>query len=272
MQTAKSPQEGVMCDLRHTDCLEYMAAAEHSSVHLTVTSPPYYNAREYSHWNSYGEYLDFMREAIDGIYKLTVPGRIFCLNVSPVIEPRLSRQHESKRYAIPFHLFNLCEEVGWSFLDEIVWLKPEGAAKNRNGGFYRHRKPVAYKPNVVTESILVFRKLDGKLIDSVVRSYNGDTLKESLVEDGYEMTNVWKMNPETKSLHTAPFPVKLPENLIKYYSFVGDVVFDPFLGSGTSGLAALTLKRQFIGVESDLTYFKIAKQRISNLSTNVQIP
>jgi DNA modification methylase len=243
------------------DCLNALPSI--SNVDLTVTSPPYYNAREYSQWNTYQDYLDFMEESIKLIFESTKPGRFLCLNSSPVIEARASRQHESRRLPIPFHLFNLCEKVGWSFVDEIIWLKPEGAAKNRNGGFYQHRKPCAYKPNVVTENILVFRKLDGKLIDKIVRSYSGDQLQSSLVEDGYERSNVWSIQPETKSKHSAPFPTELPEKLIKYYSYVNDLVLDPFMGSGTTGIACLNTGRQFIGIEKDPDYFHLATTRIN---------
>lgn len=243
------------------DCLE--ALPKLSNIDLTVTSPPYYNAREYSHWDTYQEYLGFMEDVIRLTFEATKPGRFFCINSSPVIEARESRQHESKRRPIPFHLFNLCEKVGWMFVDEIIWLKPEGAAKNRNGGFYQHRKPCAYKPNVVTENILVFRKPDGNLIDKIVRSYSGDLLAASLVEDGYERSNVWCIQPETKSKHTAPFPLELPEKLIKYYSYVDDVVLDPFMGSGTTGVACKNTGRQFIGIEKDPDYFKLAQTRIN---------
>jgi len=246
------------------DCLDVLPNL--SDIDLTITSPPYYNAREYSHWSSYEDYIEFMGESISLIFNATKPGRFFCLNSSPVIEKRESRQHESIRIPIPFHLFNLCEKAGWSFIDEIIWLKPEGAAKNRNGGFFRHRKPCAYKPNLVTENILVFRKLDGNLIDKIVRSYSGDLLDKSLVTGDYERSNVWKINPETKRKHSAPFPLELPEKLIKYYSYFDDLILDPFMGSGTTGIACKNTGRQFIGIEKDPDYFKLAQTRIN---TNV---
>ena len=242
------------------DCLN--AIPKLNNIDLTVTSPPYFNAREYSNWDSYQDYLNFMEEVINQLFNVTTPGRFLCINSSPVIEARESRQHESKRRPIPFHLFNLCEKVGWMFIDEIIWLKPEGAAKNRNGGFYQHRKPCAYKPNVVTENILIFRKPDGNLIDKIVRSYSGDRLQQSLVTGDYERSNVWSINPETKSKHSAPFPLELPEKLIRYYSFVDDLVLDPFMGSGSTGIACINTDRQFIGIEKDPNYFNLATKRI----------
>ena len=119
--------------------------------------------------------------------------------------------------------------MGWKYIDDIVWVKPEGAAINRNGGFYQHRKPVAYKPNIVSETIFIFQKPADFLIDKVVRSYSGDILDKSLVEEPYERSNVWKINPETASKHLAPYPKELSDKIVKYYSYVEDLVLDPFM-------------------------------------------
>ena len=163
------------------DCSEVLKTLGSESVHLTCTSPPYYNAREYSTWATYDDYLNFLKDVFYEVLRITKPGRMCAVNLSPVIEARESRAHESKRLAIPFHFFSLMEEMGWKYIDDIVWLKPEGAAINRNGGFYQHRKPVAYKPNIVTETIFIFQKPAPFLIDKVVRSYDGDILVQSLV-------------------------------------------------------------------------------------------
>ena len=88
------------------------------------------------------------------------------------------------------------EKIGWKFLEDIVWVKPEGAAKNRNGGFFQHRQPLAYKPNTVNEYILIFQKPSGKLIDSIVRSYDAETADKSKVDGSYERSNVWHINPD----------------------------------------------------------------------------
>jgi len=187
------------------DCSEVLKTLRSESVHLTCTSPPYYNAREYSTWATYEDYLSFLKDVFYEVLRVTQPGRICAVNFSPVIQARESRAHESKRLAIPFHFFSLMEEMKWKYIDDIIWLKPEGAAINRNGGFYQHRKPVAYKPNIVTETIFIFQKPASFLIDKVVRSYEGDVLEQSLVKESYERSNVWKINPETSSntlLHT----------------------------------------------------------------------
>ena len=92
------------------------------------------------------------------IHRATKTGRFFVLNTSPVIVPRISRQHSSRRYPIPFDIHPLLIKMGWEFIDDIVWEKPEASVKNRNGGFFQHRKPLAYKPNTCTEYLMVYRK------------------------------------------------------------------------------------------------------------------
>lgn len=248
------------------DCSEVLKTLGSESVHLTCTSPPYYNAREYSTWPTYEDYLNFLKDVFREVLRVTQPGRMCAVNLSPVIEARESRAHESKRLAIPFHFFSLMEEMGWKYIDDIVWLKPEGASINRNGGFYQHRKPVAYKPNIVTETIFIFQKPAPFLIDKVVRSYDGDILEQSLVKEEYERSNVWKINPETASKHLAPYPKELSDKIVKYYSYVGDIVLDPFIGSGTTAISCIDLKRQYIGVELHQEYVDMAQNRIASFS------
>jgi len=158
----------------------------------------------------------------------------------------------------------MMEKIGFEFLEDIIWIKPEGASSNRNGGFYKHRKPVAYKPNIVTEYIFVFKKPAPFLIDKVVKN-------KSLVEDGYERTNVWKINPETNREHPAPFPEELPKKIILYYSYEGDLVYDPFIGSGTTALAALKLGRNFIGSDINIEYINMAEKRILSYKEQLKL-
>lgn len=248
------------------DCSEVLKTLGSESVHLTCTSPPYYNAREYSTWPTYEDYLNFLKDVFHEVLRVTQPGRMCAVNLSPVIEARESRAHESKRLAIPFHFFSLMEEMGWKYIDDIVWLKPEGAAINRNGGFYQHRKPVAYKPNIVTETIFIFQKPAPFLIDKVVRSYEGNVLEQSLVKEEYERSNVWKINPETASKHLAPYPKELSDKIVKYYSYVDDVVLDPFMGSGTTAISCIDLKRQYLGIEIHQEYINMAQSRIASFA------
>lgn len=249
----------------HENCLTGLKNIKDETIHLTWTSPPYYNAKSYSAWETYEDYLKFLEYVFYEVYRVTLPGRMCAVNLSPVIVQRESRSHESKRLAIPFHFFTIMESMGWKYIDDIVWVKPEGAAINRNGGFFQHRKPVAYKPNIVSETIFIFQKPSNFLIDKIVRSYDGDVLDKSLVYDNYERSNVWQINPETKSKHLAPYPEKLSDNIIKYYSFHGDNVLDPFLGSGTTLVSCKKLERNGIGFEIHEEYVKMCEVRLGEI-------
>lgn len=244
------------------DVLELLPYVPEESIHLTFTSPPYYNARDYSIYSSYSKYLEFLQKVFSEVYRITKEGRFFVLNTSPIIIPRASRNHSSKRYPIPFDIHPFLIEMGWEFIDDIVWEKPEFAVKNRIAGFLQHRKPLAYKPNAVTEMIMVYRKKTTRLLDWNIHQYDSKTVSDSKVKDGFETTNVWKIDPKYDKLHSAVFPIELCNKIISYYSMVGDLVFDPFGGSGTMAKAAHSLRRNFFLTEIDTNYFTNMKESI----------
>ena len=103
------------------------------------------------------------------------------------------------------------------------------------------------------------------LIDKIIKQYKLVDNGESKVEGDYERSNVWYINPETKSKHPAPFPLELPTKLISYYSYKNDTVLDIFMGSATTGVSCVNLNRNFIGIELDEKYFQIAQKRIQNV-------
>lgn len=242
------------------DVQEMFALIPDESVHLTFTSPPYYNARDYTIFQSYKAYLDFLTAVFRETHRITKEGRFFVLNTSPVIVPRISRAHSSKRYAIPYDMHPRLTDMGWEFIDDIVWIKPEYAAKNRNGGFYQHRKPLGYKANSVTESIMVYRKKTGKLIDWNLQQYDDETIEASKVLGDYEKSNAWQINPATDKGHPAVFPTELASRIIQFYSFEGDLIFDPFAGSGTVGRVAIDHERYFFLCEKEPEYVEYMKQ------------
>ncbi len=235
------------------------------SVHLTFTSPPYYNARDYSTYQSYDEYLDFLTEIFTEVHRVTDDGRFLVVNTSPVIVPRAGRQHESHRYAIPFDLHPRLTASGWRFIDDIIWKKPDGAAKPRNSGFNVHRQPMTYKANAVTEYVMVYRKQSHRLIDWNLRQYSKDQRDASRVPDGYEPTNVWELDPAHDRVHSAVFPSSLCERVVQYYSMIGDLVLDPFAGSGTLGVAAQRLNRDFLMIEQNEQYVQRMQQRLGRV-------
>lgn len=234
------------------DALDFMRSVDDNCIHLTFTSPPYYNARpQDAVYNTYNQYLDFLEAVFSETHRATQEGRFLVVNTSPVIEPRVKRSMQSKRYGIPFDLHVRLVNMGWDFIDDIIWMKPEGAAVARNGGFIQHRKPLTYKPNQVTEYLMVYRKHTERLIDWNLRSYGDCT--DSLIDD-YESTNVWAISPRSDVLHKAVFPFALSRNVIRYYSFVGDLICDPFMGIGTTAHSARELKRHYVGCERNVDY------------------
>lgn len=243
----------------NADVREVLKNVPDDSVHLTFTSPPYYNARDYSIYPSYNAYLHFLEEVFQETYRITKEGRFLIVNTSPVIVPRVSRAHSSKRYPIPFDIHHFLVQMGWEFIDDIIWQKPEYSVKNRIGGFQQHRKPLAYKPNTTTEYLMVYRKQTEKLIDWNIKQYSKEVVEESKVADGFETTNVWQIHPKSDKIHSAIFPVDLCKRVIEYYSFKGDLVFDPFGGSGTLGRTAKSLERNFFLTEKEPKYFEYMK-------------
>jgi DNA modification methylase len=242
--------------------LDILKIVPNESIHLTFTSPPYYNARDYSIYQSYNEYLEFLSEVFKEVYRITKEGRFFILNTSPIIIPRVSRQHSSTRYPIPFDIHPYLIKMGWEFIDDIVWIKPEASAKDRNSGFRQHRKPLAYKPTAVTEYLMVYRKKTHKLIDWNIRQYDYKTVQNSKVKGEIDKTNTWYIDPTFDKTHTAVFPMELCSKVLKYYSFKNDLVFDPFGGSGTFGKAAQSLERYFFLTEISKKYFERIKENL----------
>ena len=256
----------------NADVLEALKFVPDDSVHLTFTSPPYYNARDYSIYPSYQAYLDFLENVFKETHRITKEGRFLIVNTSPIIIPRVSRAHSSKRYAIPFDLHHDLVKNNWEFIDDIIWQKPEASVKNRVGGFMQHRKPLGYKPNPITEYLMVYRKKTDKLLDWNIRSYNQDIVDSSKVGDGYETNNVWKIDPCFSKVHSAVFPVELCKRVIQYYSFKGDLIFDPFAGSGTVGRTAKALDRLFFLTEQNQDYFEHMKATAKPQSLFGELP
>ncbi len=247
----------------HGDVTEILKFVDEESIHLTFTSPPYYNARDYSIYQSYSDYLKFLENVFKEVYRITKEGRFFILNTSPVIIPRISRQHSSKRYSIPFDIHPLILSMGWEFIDDIIWVKPEASVKDRNSSFRQHRKPLAYKPNARTEYLMVYRKKTTKLIDWNIKQYDKNTVNDSKVLGKIDKTNIWEIDPVFDKTHSAVFPKDLCERVIRYYSFKGDLVYDPFGGSGTFGEVALLNNRHFFLTEINKKYFERISQRLS---------
>lgn len=261
-----------LSNLRNTvgfgDCEELLAETPNESVDLIFTSPPYYNARpEYAEYLTYEEYLLKIKKIIHQSHRVLNEGRFFVMNISPILIRRSSRNEASKRIAVPFDFHRLFIEEDFEFIDDIIWVKPEGAgwATGRGRRFAADRNPLQYKPVPVTEYILVYRKKTERLIDWHIRKHpNPEIIEDSKIEDGYETTNIWKIHPAYTPKHPAVFPLELAEKVIKYYSFKNDVVLDPFAGTGTVGRAAVKLDRRFVLFEQEPEYIKIIQEELNN--------
>lgn len=238
------------------------------SVDLIFTSPPYFNARpEYDDYINYEEYLLKLRKVIQSTHRVLNEGRFFVINVSPILIRRSNRTESSKRLAVPFDLHRLFIEEGFDFIDDIIWLKPEGAgwATGRGRRFAADRNPLQYKPVPVTEYVLVYRKHTDKLIDWNIRYHpSKELVRQSRIDDNYEKTNVWYIKPAHDPEHPAIFPDELVDRVIRYYSFKNDVVLDPFAGIGTVGHVAAKLERRFVLIEKDPRYVEVIIKGITS--------
>lgn len=240
------------------------------SVHLVVTSPPYWTLKKYrDHEDQLGDvkgYEDFLRE-IDKVWKhcfrVLVPGgRLVCV-VGDVCLSR--RKNEGRHTVVPLHasIQEHCRKIGFDNLAPIIWYKIANAvfeASGNGAGFLG--KP--YEPNAVikndTEFILMERKPGGYRKPTVA------TRVLSVISDENHkqwFQSIWSgLTGASTRNHPAPFPEELAGRLIRMFSFVGDTVLDPFMGTGTTTVAAAKWGRNSIGVEIDPHYFEMAEKRI----------
>ncbi|HEY73458.1 MAG: site-specific DNA-methyltransferase [Chloroflexi bacterium] len=266
---SKNNEQYKVSALRNTiacgDAEDILQQLPEESIDLVFTSPPYYNARpEYTEYITYEEYLLKIRKVIQLCHRVLNEGRFFVMNVSPVLIRRASRNESSKRIAVPFDIHRLFIEEGFDFIDDIIWEKPEGAgwATGRGRRFAADRNPLQYKAVPVTEYVLVYRKRTDRLIDWNIRAHpKQELVQASRIADGYETTNIWRIKPAHDKKHPAVFPEELATKVIAYYSFVDDVVLDPFAGVGTVGQVATKLDRRFVLIEINPEYAREICQR-----------
>ena len=235
------------------------------SVHLAVTSPPYYNAPfDFPElFKSYDEYLDLLRGVGRELYRVLKPGRVACFVTQDVrIEGRL--------YPIVADLIRvMVYEVGFEYQDKIIWRKPEGYIRisRRSGVLIQHSYPMYYYPDNIYEEIVVFRKpgeFDRSSVPPEAREKSRVDIGRFQAEKWY--LSVWDIKnvlPSEKwSKYTAVFPEELVERLIRLYSYWGETVLDPFLGTGTTCVVAKRLSRNCIGYEIDLELREAIEERL----------
>lgn len=221
------------------------------SVHLMVTSPPYNVGKEYDADLSMDEYLELLKSVLDETYRVLVDGGRACVNVANI----------GRKPYIPLHAYiiQMAAEIGFYMRGEIIWDKGMSGSSTAWGSWMSPSNPTLRDTH---EYILVFQKPPfGR------RKSEG---REATIsrDDFLEHTkSTWSFAPASakRAKHPAPFPVELPRRLIDLYTFSGEVVLDPFMGTGATALAACERDRVFVGYEISSEYVDIAEDRLTEV-------
>jgi len=246
------------------DCIEVMQTMETYSIDLTVTSPPYDNLRTYNGSLDWSEKI--WEQVLNGLYRVTKHGGV----VVWVVGDATIKGSET---GTSFKQALYAKKIGFNLHDTMIWEKPNFANPSNNRfhqifeymfifskGKIKTFNPIKDKKNIYTKP---FGSNSCRLADGYMKQ-----VKSQNYSDYGMRTNIWKMNtsgqenPCKKIEHPATFPEKLAQDHIVSWSNEDDTVFDPFMGSGTTGKMAKQLNRNFIGIEKEKSYFKIAKKRI----------
>lgn len=228
-----------------------MEKIPNDSVHLMVTSPPYNVGKEYDENLTMDEYNDLIFDVLNETYRALVPGGRMCINVANI----------GRKPYLPIHkqIMDIALKIGFLMRGEVIWNKSAGAGTSTAWGSWKSASNPSLRD--VHEYILVYSK------DKFDRSGKNKSNTISNSEFLEYTKSVWDFMPESakKVGHPAPFPVELPYRCIQLYSFVDDVVLDPFCGVGTTCVAAKMTGRRYIGFDSNANYIARAKERLSKI-------
>lgn len=240
-----------------------MEELQNDSIHLIVTSPPYFNAPfDYKGlFRSYGQYLGVLKKFAQETYRVLQNGRIAVLNIDDMLI-------DGTKYPIVADSTKIFQRVGFRYRDRIVWKKPDGYLRisRRSGVILQNPYPMYYYPDNLLESIIIFQKgkFEYKSIPKSVREQS-KVDKEEIQRNKWYMT-LWEMNnvmpgsPLEKNI--AAFPEELPYRIIKLFSYIDETVLDPFTGSGTTMKVARDLGRNSIGFEIKKSLIPIIKKKM----------
>jgi len=237
------------------------------SVHLMVTSPPYYNAPfDYPDlFKNYDEFLELIRVFAKELYRVMATGRIAAFVTDDMLV-------KGEKYPVVADITRIMVDAGFRYRDRIVWQKPEGYIRisRRSGVVLQHPYPMYFYPDNIQENIIIFQK--GKFDYNYLKNLDPEILEASKVdlkkygEEKWYLT-VWKITnvlPFENRLEKgiAAFPEEIPRRLIKLFTFAGETALDPFLGSGTTMKVAKELGRNSFGYEIDLELKDIILKKV----------
>jgi modification methylase len=238
----------VEVDRIYVKSAEVMTEVADDTVALMVTSPPYHVGKDYDTESSFDEYLDLLRRVMAETYRVLEPGGRAVVNVANL----------GRRPYIPLnaHVAVIMDELGFLMRGEVIWRKAAGASGSCAWGSWRSPSNPTLRDT--HEYCLCFSKGDFRRRRKGRATIDADEFLAATL-------SVWDIRPESAKRvgHPAPFPVELPQRFIELYTFEGDLVLDPFMGSGTTAIAAVRTGRHYIGYETDPTYAEKAEQRIS---------
>lgn len=237
------------------DCLK--VTDELRDIDLTITSPPYNLGIDYGTYKDnlpMNEYIEFMQNLFNKLYISTKVGGRVCVNVPPDI----GVLKNNSKISLDVLFYNIMESAGFKYRTKILWHKNQITSRTAWGSFQSPSNPNILPP---FEYVLVFYKETPKK--------EGDKAKIDITKEEFiEWTNgLWTIAPESKKKvnHPAPYPEELCRRLIKMFSYQDDIVFDPFMGSGTTCVVAKKNNRRYIGCELDNTFIELANNRLEQI-------
>ena len=247
-------------NLLHGDCIEEMAKMDASSIDLAVTSPPYDNLRTYEgslEWNE-----GIWNQVLEQLYRVTKPGGVVVWVVSDATV-------NGSETGTSFKQALYAKDVGFNLHDTMIWNKGcfTAPCPIRYGNVFEYMF-ILSKGRPKSATLIKDRKTKkgGKKIHGSKRNPDGSinimSKHGTIRAEWGQRFNIWDQYPTDRPNHPAPFPAQLASDHIQSWSNEGDTVLDPFMGSGTTGVACKELGRNFIGIEKVEKYFEIAKARI----------